>query len=199
MTVTGTRIRRNITSRYLRAVLSQDIAYFDGGKGGSVATHVTTSGNTIQTSISEKLGLTLQAVSACVASIIIALISQWKLTLITITVAPVIVGVIGIAVSLDTKIEVAMLAAFDEAAALAEDILSSMRNVHAFWMRPRLLEKYDVYLEKAHAHGRKKSLVFGLFYSTEFFLTYCAFALAFWQGVHMYASGEIAGPGTVIT
>jgi len=148
MTVTGTRITRNIRSAFLGATLSQDIAYFDKGKGGSVATHVTTNGNTIQTGIAEKLGLTFQAMSACVASIIIALISQWKLTLITITVAPVIVGVIGIAVSLDAKVETAMLKAFDEAGALAEDILASIRNVSAFWMRPRLLEKYDKCLEK---------------------------------------------------
>jgi len=165
MTITGTRITRNIRSAFLGATLSQDIAYFDKGKGGSVATHVTTNGNTIQTGIAEKLGLTFQAMSACVASIIIALISQWKLTLITITVAPVIVGVIGIAVSLDAKVETAMLKAFDEAGALAEDILASIRNVSAFWMRPRLLEKYDEKLKKARFYGFKKSPVFGLFYS----------------------------------
>jgi len=166
MTITGTRITRNIRSAFLGATLSQDIAYFDKGKGGSVATHVTTNGNTVQTGIAEKLGLTFQAMSACVASIIIALISQWKLTLITITVAPVIVGVIGIAVSLDAKVETAMLKAFDEAGALAEDILASIRNVSAFWMRPRLLEKYDEKLKKARFYGFKKSPVFGLFYCT---------------------------------
>ena len=30
-------------------------------------------------------------------------------------------------------------------------------------------------------------------------MIYVAFALAFWRGVHMYADGEIKGPGTVVT
>ncbi|KAF2136052.1 uncharacterized protein K452DRAFT_303071 [Aplosporella prunicola CBS 121167] len=198
LTITGTRITRNIRQHFLEATLSQDIAYFDENKG-SVSVRVTTNGNLIQQGISEKLGLVIQATATCVAAIIVALITQWKLTLITMTIAPVIVIVVGIAIGIDAKIESGILDIYGQAAALAEDVISSVRNVQAFWMRPHLTAKYDGYLAEAHRRGKTKSALWGVLYCTEFFLIYAGFSLCFWRGVHMFAEGEIDGPGTIVT
>ncbi|KAF2452503.1 P-loop containing nucleoside triphosphate hydrolase protein [Lineolata rhizophorae] len=199
LTISGTRITRTIRFLFLKATLSQEIAFFDSGTGGSVSVQATNNGNLIQQGICEKLGLTLQAVSTCVSAIIIALVAQWKLTLITITIAPVMVAVIAVGVSMDTKIESRILKIYSQAASLAEGVISSIRNVHAFWMRPRLVEKYDEYLCEAHQKGKRKSLVYGWLFSIEYFLIFAGFSLAFWRGVHMYAEGEIHGPGVIVT
>ncbi|KAK7425779.1 hypothetical protein QQZ08_007755 [Neonectria magnoliae] len=199
LTVAGTRITKTIRYRFLEATLSQEIAYFDSGSGGSVSSQATTNGNLIQQGICEKLGLTVQGLSTCVAAIVIAIISQWKLALITSTIAPVIFIVTGIAMGIDAQIESRILSIYSYADALAEDVIGSIRNVHAFWMRPRLIQKYDDYLHRASKEADKKSPVWGIIYSVEFFMMFVGYSLCFWRGVHMYADGEIRGPGVIVT
>ncbi|EXK38569.1 hypothetical protein FOMG_06142 [Fusarium oxysporum f. sp. melonis 26406] len=105
---------------------------------------------------------------------------------------------IGFSIGVDAQIEFKIMKLYSAANSLAEDVIGSVRNVHAFWMRPRLVQKYDNYLTQARRLGDKKSPVWGLIYSTEFFMIFSGYALCFWRGVHMYADGEIKGPGTVI-
>lgn len=83
-TVSATRITRAIRQRYLRATLSQDVAFFDEGGQGSVSSQITTNGNMIQQGIGEKLGLTIQSASAFVAAFIVAFVTNAKLTGITV-------------------------------------------------------------------------------------------------------------------
>ncbi|KAG8630774.1 hypothetical protein KVT40_002393 [Elsinoe batatas] len=197
-TISGIRISRTIRQAFLRATLRQEIAYFDSGEGGSVTMKVTTNGNQLQNGISDKVGSTVQAMAACIGAITIGLVIQWKLMLITLSIAPVMLIVIGVVVTFITKIESRQLKIFSAAGALAEDIVGSVRNVQAFWMRPRLVQRYDQYLEQAHAEGRKQSVPWGFLFSIEYFCIYAGFALAFWQGIRMFRSGEITNPGDIV-
>ncbi|CAB4485985.1 unnamed protein product [Rhizophagus irregularis] len=54
---TGERITRRIREQYLRAVLRQDIAYFDKLGAGEVTTRITNDTNLIQDGISEKVSM----------------------------------------------------------------------------------------------------------------------------------------------
>ncbi|KAJ9636367.1 hypothetical protein H2199_008042 [Coniosporium tulheliwenetii] len=198
ITISGIRITRSIRYQFLKAILSQDIAYFDAGDNGSVAVQITTNGNLIQQGISEKLGLAIQAVASFVAAIVIAFVTQWKLTLITIGVAPATILFTGVATWIDTSLESRILSLYSSAAALAGDTISSVGTVHAFSAASKVAKKYDGYLQRAYEIGRSKSMVWGLFYSTEYFLAYAAYALAFWQGIRMFTSGEINDPGVII-
>lgn len=112
---------------------------------------------------------------------------------------PVIVLVTGWAVDSLTKVEQEVLEIHSQGASLAEDAIGSIRSVQAFWARPKLVKKYDEYLQKAHTAGMKQSWMYGTLFSIEYFCIYAGFALAFYQGVRMYASGEIDNPGTVVT
>ncbi|PSK51787.1 Leptomycin B resistance protein pmd1 [Elsinoe australis] len=197
-TVSAIRTSRTIRRVFLTATLRQEIAYFDSGEGGSVTMKVTTNGNQLQNGISDKLGSTVQAAASCIAAVAIGLAIQWKLMLITITIAPVMIIVIGVVVAIVTKIESRQLKIFSTAGALAEDIVGSVRNVHAFWMRPRLVKRYDEYLDQAHKEGNKQSVAWGFMFSIEYFCIYAGFALAFWQGIRMYLSGEIQDPGDIV-
>ncbi|EXL98771.1 hypothetical protein FOIG_09495 [Fusarium odoratissimum NRRL 54006] len=132
LTVAGTRITRTIRYRFLESTFSQEIAYFDSGSGGSVSSQATTNGNIIQQGICEKFGLGVQAASTCVTAIVIAIITQWKLALITITIAPVMVVGIGFAIGVDAQIEFKIMKVYSAANSLAEDVIGSVRNVHAF-------------------------------------------------------------------
>jgi len=92
-----------------------------------------------------------------------------------------------------------MLNIYGKAGQLAEEIFSTVRTVHAFWLHPLLSQKFDALLLKAMEVGMKNSPVYAVLFSTEFFCIYCGYGLAFWQGIRMYASGEISQSGQVFT
>ncbi|KAK1984249.1 ABC transporter [Colletotrichum cereale] len=199
MTLSAYRITRNIRHKYLQAALRQEVAFYDIGSGGSIATQAISNGRLIQVGIAEKLALTFQGLSAFVTAFVIAFVTQWKLTLIVCCVAPLILIVTGVVSAIEAAIETKILNIYAQAGSFAEGILSSARTVHAFEIRMRLVQKFDKFLEDAHRLGSKKSPLFGILFSFEYFIIYAGFALAFWQGIHMLDRGEITESGDIFT
>ncbi|KAE8135087.1 P-loop containing nucleoside triphosphate hydrolase protein [Aspergillus pseudotamarii] len=192
-------ITRNIRNEYLRSALGQEVAFFDVGTGGSIATQATSNGRMIQGGISEKLGLALQGIAAFITAFIIAFVVQWKLTLICLCIAPATLTVNGIAGGFMGVYENQILQTNTKANAFAESILSSVRTAHAFEIRDRLLDRFDEHLSSAHKIGSKLSVIFGTFFSAEYCIVYLGYGLAFWQGIRMLSRGEIVETGGIFT
>lgn len=199
VSIAAIRTTKALRIDFIKHILRQNIAYFDSDSAASVTTQATTNGNNVNNGISEKLTLTIQGVSTFVSAFIIAFIVQWKLTLITISIVPTILIVTSICVVIDTKNENELLAIYSKAGLLAEEVFSTIRTVHAFWLNPLLSRKYDKLLGDAMSVGMKKSPNYAVLFSSEFFCVYCGYGLAFWQGVRMYARGEIKESGDVFT
>ncbi|KAG7115089.1 ABC multidrug transporter atrC like protein [Verticillium longisporum] len=163
LTYAAYRIIRNIRHEYLRAALSQEVAFYDFGTGGSIATQGTSNGRLINGGIAEKLGLTFQGLSAFVTAFIIAFIVQWKLTLICLCIAPATIIVMGVIATIEAGHETKILEIYAQANSL----------VH----------KFDEHLIEAHKVGSKISILFGIMFSAEYTIIYLGFGLAFWQVV----------------
>ncbi|KAH8843046.1 hypothetical protein MCOR01_003873 [Pyricularia oryzae] len=199
LTYCAYRMVRNIRHEYLKAALRQEVAYFDIGDGGSIATQAYSNGRLIQNGTSEKLGLTIQGVSAFVSAFIIAFLTNWKLTLIVCGVAPLCVIFMAVVSFIEAGYETKVLEKHAQANAYAEGVLGSVRTVHAFEMRERLVAKFDEFLMEAHRWGDKISFLFGVLFSAEYTIVYLGYGLAFWQGLRMLSTGEVANSGDVFT
>lgn len=92
-----------------------------------------------------------------------------------------------------------MLGIYGKAGQLAEEVFSTTRTVHSFWLHDLLGRKYDAFLADAMKVGFGQSPIYAVLFSTEFFCIFCGYALAFWRGIRMYASGEISESGDVVT
>jgi ATP-binding cassette subfamily B (MDR/TAP) protein 1 len=78
--------------------------------------------------------------------------------------------------------------------------LSGIRTVHAFSLRSRVVAKFDnYYLQEVLREGKKKSLIYGIMFGGEYFVIFSGMGLAFWQGIAMFARGEIPDVGKVFT
>lgn len=199
LTYAAYRTIRNIRSAYLRAALGQEVAFFDFGTGGSIATQATSNGRLIQGGIAEKLGLTFQGLSAFVTAFIVAFVVQWKLTLICLCIAPATIIVMAVVAGIEAGHETRILEIYAQANSFAEGVLASARTVQAFEMRKRLVDKFDTYLVEAHEVGKKISPLFGIMFSAEYTIIYLGFGLAFWQGIDMLSRGKIESPGAIFT
>lgn len=191
------RITRNIRHLYLKAGLSQEIAFFDSGTSGSIAMQATSNGRLIQSGISEKLGLVVQGLSAFISSFVLAFVTQWKLTLISCCIAPAMLLAMGISSSFEADIETKVLKVQAQAGAFAESILSSTRTVQAFGLRNQLLGDFEKFLQASRKLGNKKSPLFGCLFATEYTIIFSGFGLCFWQGIRMVSTGEVEQSGDI--
>lgn len=199
ISVAGTRTTTALRTAFLEKTLRLEIWHFDKAGNGSAATQVTTNGNRVNQGIAEKLAMIVQALSLFFSSWIIALAVQWKLALICMSIIPALILVVAACLSVDAKIEARITKIYSQGAVLAQDAISSIRTIHAFGAQDKIVKTYDGYLSKAHKIGDRKSLVYGILFSTEHCLIFSATALAFWQGYRMFRSGEIDNVGTVFT
>jgi ATP-binding cassette subfamily B (MDR/TAP) protein 1 len=141
----------------------------------------------------------VQSLSTFFSAFIVALAVQWKLSLITLIIVPVIFLVIGGFIALDAPLEAKIVRTYSQASNMAQEVISSIRTVHAFEARTKLVGKYDDFLKQAHSTGNKKSPIYGVIYCVQYFCVYSGIALCFWQGFRMFQSGEIENAGQVFT
>ncbi|PVI00034.1 multidrug resistance protein-like protein 1 [Periconia macrospinosa] len=199
ISIAAIRTTKALRIDFVKHTLRQNIAYFDSAEAGSVTGRVATSTNNVNTGIAEKLSMTVQGISTFVTAFVIAFAVQWKLTLITIAIVPTIVVVVGVCVGMDSEIETTILSILANAGKLAEEVFSTVRTVHSFWLVDLLSAKYDAMLQDVQKVGNKRKSVYLVMFSTEFFCIYSGYGLAFWQGIRMYARGEITESGKVFT
>ena len=188
-----------LRAHFVETTLRQDIAFFDSAQSGSAAVQVATNGNLVNQGISEKLGIIVQGIVTVFAAFIVAFTVQWKLTLITIAIVPSILVITAVGFDGITKVEKRIFPIYSRAGLLAEEVFSSMRTVHAFWAHPKLSADYEGYLAQAKKEGMSLSPWYGVVFSIEYFCVFSGYGLAFWQGIKMYASGEITEPGDIVT
>lgn len=199
ISVAGIRTTRALRKAFLESTLRQEVWHFDKTDNGSAATQVTTNGNRVNQGIAEKLATVFQGVSLFFSSFIIALVIQWKLALICMSIIPALFLIIGIIIPIDAVQEARITRFYSQGAVLAQDAISSIRTIHAFGAQDKIVAKYDEYLSMAHKEGKKKSPNYGVLFATQNFLVTAATSLAFWQGYRMFRSGEINSVGTVFT
>nr|OQO27378.1 hypothetical protein B0A51_05270 [Rachicladosporium sp. CCFEE 5018] len=197
--VAATRVTRKVRAKFLESLLRQEVWYFDKAGGGSPATQVTTNGDRVTVGISEKTVTLVNGIALFFSAYIVALSVQWKLALITMSIVPLIIGTIGGCLAFDAPVESRITRTYSRAAVLAQDALSSIRTIHAFGAQDKIVKTYDEYLLAAYKDGKKKSLIFGILFSTQTFFVMSATAFAFWYGQRMLARGEISNVGTVFT
>lgn len=184
---------------FLTRLLRQDIAFFDSNRSGTPSVQMTTNANLVNQGISEKLGFALQGTSTFVAAFVVAFTVQWKLTLITVCIAPAILIVTTICAAICVRQENKIMEVNSQAGLLAEEVLATMKTVHAFSASSRLSAKYERFLQEAKRLGLTMSLNMGILYSAEFFCVFSGYGLAFWQGVRLYTKDEITEPGSIVT
>ncbi|KAL1876929.1 hypothetical protein Daus18300_002535 [Diaporthe australafricana] len=198
-TYTAHRTTRNIRLGFLRAALRQEVAFHDVDTGGSIATQATSNGRLIQGGTSEKLGLAFQGISAFIAAFIVAFVVQWKLTLICLCIAPTTLLIMGIVSGMQAGLMIKSIGIYMRSNSFVEGVLGSVRAVHAFEMRERLVQKFSDHLKEGRHVGKRLSPLLGVMFSSQFTIIQLGFGLAFWQGIHMLARGEIEDSGKIFT
>ncbi|CAG8518254.1 28123_t:CDS:2, partial [Racocetra persica] len=158
---TGERIARQIRERYFRAVLRQNMAYFDEYGSGDVTSRITSDIHMIQDGISEKASITCLYISNFLASFIIALIINWKMTLTTSVIIPFLMINSAIMNKYSTIFTKRGLEFYSRAGTIADEVISTIRVAVAFGAQKKLSKLYDTFLDNSKTEGFKRNLLVG--------------------------------------
>ncbi|KAL4258269.1 GTPase-activating protein [Pleurotus pulmonarius] len=194
---TGEVNAKRIRELYLKAVLRQDIAWFDNTGAGEVATRIQTDTHLVQQGISEKVPITVSFVAALITGFVLAYIRCWQLALALSSILPCIAIAGGVMTKFVTKYTQASLNHVADSGTLAEEVISTIRTAQAFGSQKVLSEVYDSHVERSQADNYKSALAHGAGFSVFFFIVYSSYGLAFSFGTTLINSGH-ATPGEVI-
>jgi len=191
MIYTGEHISGKIRAHYLEACMKQNIGFFDKLGSGEITTRITADTNLVQDGISEKVGLTLNAVATFITAFVIGFIKSWKLTLILSSTVFAITFVMGSGSRWIVKYNKQSLESYALGGSIAEEVISSIRNAVAFGTQDKLARQYDEHLKNAEKYGYRVKLVLAIMVGGMFMIIYLNYGLAFWMGSRFLVNGEI--------
>ncbi|KAF8043092.1 hypothetical protein BT93_A1439 [Corymbia citriodora subsp. variegata] len=196
--VTGERQAARIRGLYLKTILRQDVAFFDKETNtGEVVGRMSGDTVLIQNATGEKVGMFIQLMSTFVGGFMIAFIKGWLLTLIMLTMIPLLVIAGGVTSLVISKMASRGQSAYAKAATVVEQTIGSIRTVASFTGEKRAITSYSKFLVHAYRSGVHEGLAVGLGFGTVMLVVLGGFALAVWCGAKLILAKGYNG-GTVI-
>ncbi|KKY13215.1 putative abc transporter [Diplodia seriata] len=195
----GIRLSSAIRHAYLRALLTQPIHITDALPASAApATAITTTSNTLQLGISERLGTFLQFTATVCAALAVAFAWDWALTLVTASLILYILAVLAFVLPALVKSQTVAAEADARATAVAGEALGGIRLVVACGAQGRVAGKYREWVREGAAQALKGAPVAGVQLGLIFFGVFAAFGLAFWYGTRRYVAGAFDDAGVVV-
>ncbi|KAK8054423.1 ABC multidrug transporter Mdr1 [Apiospora saccharicola] len=192
---TGERIAQRLRAEYLKAVLRQNVAYFDNLGAGEITTRITADTNLVQDGISQKVALTLTAVATFVTGFVIAYVKFWKLALICTSTLVAFVAVMGGGSRFIVKFSTRSLQDYAVGSSLVQEVLGSIRTATAFGTHERLAAQYESHLKVVERHGIRMQVVQAVMVGAMYAISFLNYGLGFWQGARFLVDGDLDAGG----
>lgn len=181
------------------SLFAQPLSKLDQVSVGTVVNAITTSSNSIQQSISDKLAILFQSLALLIAAYIIAFKYSWALTLATSSAILFILIVCSLTLPAISKIQQNMDKADEKHSGIAAEVFGSIRTVISLGAEAPLAARHRQWVEESRKRGMSMSVIMGLQLGLIFFAMYASYALAFWLGLRLFQQGHIPNINTVIT
>uniref|UniRef100_A0A0D9VQB1 Uncharacterized protein n=1 Tax=Leersia perrieri TaxID=77586 RepID=A0A0D9VQB1_9ORYZ len=192
--IVGERSALRMRCEYLKAVLRQEIGFFDTEVStGEVMHSISGDVAQIQEVMGEKMPGFVHHVFTFIFGYAVGFAKSWRIALAVFAVTPVMmacgIAYKGIYGGLTAKEE----ASYQRAGDVAQQAISSIRTVLSFVMEDRLADRYAELLDTAAPIGVKMGFAKGAGMGVIYLVTYSQWALALWYGSKLVADGEIKG------
>ncbi|KAI8546879.1 hypothetical protein RHMOL_Rhmol07G0153500 [Rhododendron molle] len=193
---TGERQVAKMRMAYLRSMLIQDISHFDTeASTGDMICAITSDIIVVQDAIFEKVGNFMHYISRFIAGFSIGFFRVWQITLVTLSIVPLIAVAGGVYAFVVTGLIARVRKSYVEAGEIAEEVIGNVRTVQAFAGEERALRSYRTSLLSTYQYGKKAGLAKGLGLGTLHCVLFLSWSLLVWFAsivVHKnIADGEI--------
>ena len=165
-TLVGERCVHHMKRNYFTVILSQEQGWFDAHNAFEFATKVQAQLEQVEQGMGDKLGHVLMMICQCISGFVIAFITSWKITLVMLCMAPLIIGVIIYMVTAMRTGIIMGRKTYEKGGGIAEEMLYNIKTVASFsnfeFEQKRFNEKIEICYQLDLATVFKLGLSIGL-------------------------------------
>ena len=177
----------NTRREYVKALMAQDVRFFDDAKAGELAAATSERCQELQNGTAKKLGEFVQAVFTGVGGIAVGFYFSWKLSLVILAGVPLLALATWGLIKATTLLQQAN-PAYEKAGAVATESVGAARVVAALNAQADAAARYESHLGEAEKHATKNqwriSFASGGLFGSMFFM----YAFGLWFGAYLIAS-----------
>lgn len=188
----GERIVCELRKQVFRALLRQEIAFFDVQTTGALVSRLTNDTGTLQNAASSNISIFLRSSASLLLSVIVMLVTSWKLTLAMLVTVPV-VSILAVFMSqISQRVSKKYQDETAEVGNLASETFGNLRTVRAFSSGEKLMDKkYCAASDLVYRYGRQRSMIYGAWSGVVGMLFFVAFTIVLRYGATLVHEGEM--------
>lgn len=182
--ISSEKLIRRARSKAFRAMLRQDITFFDREENstGALTSFLSTETKHLSGISGVTLGTILMVTTTLSASLIVALVIGWKLALVCISVVPVLLACGFYRFWMLAQFQARSKKAYEASASYACEATSAIRTVASLTREDDVLATYQVQLNRQATVSLISILKSSLLYASSQGLSFFCMALGFWYG-----------------
>lgn len=163
------RLSAAVRLHYLRHLFDQSVQVLDSLPPGYAVGTITSSSNTLQGGLSEKLAIFIEYTTLIIGSFVVAFVWSWEVSLVTLAGFCAIVLVAGSLFPLVVKGQARQMEVEKQAAGVASECFASIKMIMACNAQQQTVEKYESFIKEAKQQAQSANI----FTSLQFSLTVC--------------------------
>ncbi|GEL69128.1 ABC transporter ATP-binding protein [Myxococcus virescens] len=188
----GERVVSRLRKDLFRALLSQEVGFFDSRRTGELTSRLSSDTTVLQTTVTANVSMMLRYVVTALGGVGLLLYTSVQLTLVMLAVIPPVA--IG-GVFYGRRVRVISRQAQDALAAsgeVAEEDLSGIRTVRSFAAERHEVERYSVAVERSFMLAKKRALQTSVFMGVASIAGYGSIAAVLWYGGRLVVEGGLS-------
>ncbi len=191
-TVSGERIVASLRTQLYRSIISQEVAFFDERRTGELTNRLASDTTVLQNTVTVNVSMLLRFTIMTIGAIGFLFYTSWKLTLLTLTVVPVVAISAGFFGRKMRAISRNFQDALAESTVVAEETIAGVRTVRAFAREEQEIARYSEAVEASFAIAKRRASIIAMLRGFIGFGGYGAIAVVLWFGGNMLVDGTIS-------
>ena len=174
----GMRQMHHLKEKYFSIILRQEQGWFDSNNAFEFSTKVQAQFEQISLGVGDKFGLTLQTISMMITGLLIAFYKSWLLTLVMLSISPLIFMCVVFLVVTLKKPMIGSRKSYEKAGGIAEEILYNIKTVTSFSNFEFEIERFNKMIDLVHKFDEQKAFRLGLSIGGILFFVFLTFFVA---------------------
>ncbi|KAH9949128.1 P-loop containing nucleoside triphosphate hydrolase protein [Amylocystis lapponica] len=185
----GSMLTAKLRSAAFKAILAQDIAFFDKdtNTAGSLTSQLSDNPQKVSYLAGITLGGIIQSISTLAVAMVVGLIFSWQLGLVSLACTPLLVTAGYIRLRVTVTRDAASKSAYASSAQLASEAISAIRTVSALTRQADCLDLYREQLREPLRRSVCSGAWIHALYGMSQAMSYFVIALVFWYGSQLVA------------
>ncbi|MEE2786159.1 MAG: ABC transporter transmembrane domain-containing protein [Myxococcota bacterium] len=190
-TVAGERIVARLRQRLFKAVVAQEVAFFDTHRTGELTNRLSADTTVVQNTATVNISMFLRHALTVIGALAILLWTSWKLTLVMLSLVPIAV-VAGLFYGrMVRRLSRQVQDALARSTEVAEEVMSGIRTVRAFAQEKYEGGRYDERVDIAFDLARRRARINAIFGALVSFAGYGAISGVLWFGGILLVDGTL--------